>query len=284
MAARALALIYSSRGVARMGRAKSLPPTAGLSATAIRIPDAVSARFSHEYAAPSPQLFVHEGARQSLERRLTAASPGTPVSVSVTDNTHAMITHRYEGGVLRVRVHHMFLDAPANVQEALIRYVIRGDREASVLISRYIETNGHRVARRSRHIKLNPRGQHHDLLDIFQQLNDRYFDGAVDACVTWGKRSHSKLTKRKSIKLGSYSAPERLIRVNPALDRSWVPRYFVAYILYHEMLHHMMPSTRSENGRSMLHPPEFLEAERDYRYYERSLAWERGHIGRLLRS
>jgi hypothetical protein len=67
------------------------------------------------------------------------------------------------------------------------------------------------------------------------------------------------------------------------LDKSWVPRYFVSYILYHEMLHHVIPSSHGA-GRRMLHPPHFAARERMFRDYERSLTWERGHVTRLLRA
>jgi hypothetical protein len=53
--------------------------------------------------------------------------------------------------------------------------------------------------------------------------------------------------------------------------------------MHHEMLHHAVPETR-EGARAQLHPPEFRDREREYRYFERSLAWERGHIRRLLRA
>ncbi len=110
------------------------------------------------------------------------------------------------------------------------------------------------------------------------------FSSAVDALITWGRRSTRARTKpRRSIKLGSYSASERLIRVHPVLDKPWVPRYFVSYIVYHEMLHHVIPSSQG-SGRRMLHPPLFQERERLFRDFERSLAWERAHIGRLLRA
>ena len=49
------------------------------------------------------------------------------------------------GGVLRARVHLMFLDAPASVQEALVRYIVRGDRAASQIVGQYIDANGHRI-------------------------------------------------------------------------------------------------------------------------------------------
>jgi hypothetical protein len=256
-----------------------------MGAVAIRIPERMSSQLALVVPTSSPRLFVHEGARQALERRLCSAFPG-PVLLSITDNRQAIISHSIDRGVLRARIHHMFLDAPPNVLDALVRYVTSGDREASVLVGHYIEANAGRLARRSRQVPLVAAGKHHDLLRIFQDVNERYFDGAVNALITWGNRG-AKGTRRhdprKTIKLGSYAAVDRLIRVHPALDRTWVPRYFVAYIVYHEMLHHVMPATRGE-GRRNLHPPEFLARERDFRHYDRAIAWEKGHLGRLLRA
>ena len=68
-----------------------------------------------------------------------------------------------------------------------------------------------------------------------------------------------------------------------ALDRSWVPRYFVSYIVHHELVHHVVPPLRL-SGRALVHSPEFLRREREFRQYERAIAWEEAHIGRLLRS
>jgi hypothetical protein len=200
----------------------------------------------------------------------------------------------------------MFLDAPVAVVNALVRYVTRGDKRASELVGEYIEANGARLARRRpRAIPLVAKGAHHDLLAIFQDVNARYFGGACHALITWGKKQARRSDgPRKAIKLGSYSNLERLIRIHPALDRKWVPRYFVAFVVYHEMLHHMIPAargnaragianlsfdnsnlrTRGHVARRVLHPPEFLDRERLFRKYERALEWERRHIGRLLRT
>jgi hypothetical protein len=236
----------------------------------------------------SPRLFVHEGARQALERRLTSAFPG-PVTLSITDNRQAIISHSTEGGVLRARIHHMFLDAPPSILDALVRYIVRGDREASVLVGHYIDVNAAHLAKRARSVPLHTKGKHHDLLAIFQEVNERYFDGGINALVTWGARSvardraRAQGVKRRTIKLGSYNAVDRLIRIHPALDRAWVPRYFVAFIVYHECLHHLIPASRGE-GRRLLHPPEFVAKEREFRRYERATEWERKHIARLLRS
>jgi hypothetical protein len=256
---------------------------------AVRVPDPRHIQVEIPFPSGHPQIFVHEGARQSLERRLTQAAL-KPVMLSITDNRRSMIVFGSRDGVLRARLHHMFLDAPAAVQEALVRFVARGDREASTLVGRYIDQNGHRIRADRPFLRpLVTQGKHHDLLSVFETLNDKYFGGTVDALVTWGKSggrrasSRNGTSERRTVKLGSYSAVERLIRVHPVLDRSWVPRYFVSYIVYHEMLHHVIPAIVA-GGRRRLHPPAFLEREALFRDFDRSLAWEKTHIHRLLRA
>jgi hypothetical protein len=253
-------------------------------AAAIRIPERMGAQLRLVFPSAAPRLFVHEGARQALERKLRIAFPG-PVILSITDNRHSIITHRVQKGALHVRVHHMFLDAPSVVVDALVRYVTRGDRDASATLGDHIDDNGFRLARRKRNAPLVSKGKHHDLLDLFEGINERYFGGTVNAVITWGKRPtrKGKSAPRRTIKLGSYSAVDRLIRVHPALDQKWVPRYFVAYIVYHEMLHHVIPGSRGL-GRVNLHPPEFKEREKQFRHFERALEWERRRVARLLRS
>ncbi len=279
MATRSLApFLSTSRAVAaRMAR--------GQVAAAIRIPERIRAQLRLVFPAASPRLFVHEGARQSLERKLRAAFHG-PVILSITDNRHSIITHRVSsrgGRTLHARVHHMFLDAHPVVIDALVRYVTRGDRDASAILGDFIDDNGFQVARRKRNAPLVSKGKRHDLLELYGKLNDRYFGGTMNVLITWGKRPTTRSKERRTIKLGSYSAIDRLVRVHPALDRKWVPRYFVEYIVYHEMLHHVIPGSRGL-GRVNMHPPEFKEREREFRYYQRALEWERRHLGRLLRT
>jgi hypothetical protein len=262
----------------RRGAAPRIAPSA------VRIPDPRVTQLALRFASTGPQIFVHEGARQALERRFELRSGGA-VQLAVTDNRHHMITHSRERGRLRVRVHMMFLDAPESVQDALVDYVLYDDREGSNVVGSYIADNSHRI-RAARPVlgPLNTRGQFHDLLEILTRLNALYFGGAIDdVLITWGRRSRANGTPRTAIKLGSYSTTERLIRVHPVLDKKWVPRYFVSYIVYHELLHHVLPPMRI-GGRSVLHSEEFLRRERDFRHYDRAIAWEQAHISRLLRS
>jgi hypothetical protein len=245
---------------------------------ALRIPHS-----DHPDAGPGfvgPRIFVHEGARQALERRLGLASRG-PVQLAVTDNLRRMVTRTRVRGTLRVRVHMMFLGAPERVRQALVDYVVRGERRASRLVGEFIEKNQFRI-RASQPVKhpLATRGEHHDLGAILADVGNRYFPGSVsDVLITWARRTKPRTATRKTIKLGSYSATERLVRIHPALDRAWVPRYFIASIVHHELLHHVIPMTAGG-----VHPPELVRREREFSQYDRARVWEQKHVARLLRS
>jgi hypothetical protein len=247
---------------------------------AMRIPDPRHTPVPFTVGPLGPQIFIHEGARQTLERRLELAFQA-PVQLAVTDNLRRMVSHTRVRGTRRVRVHMMFLGAPERVRQALVEYIVRGDRRASGVLGDFIEANSHRI-RASRPVTgpLRVRGVSHDLSEILASVNAQYFNSAVgDVLVTWGRRTSPLGKARTTIKLGSYSATERLIRVHPALDRHWVPRYFLSYIVFHELLHHVIPAVPGS-----LHPPALLQREREFRFYERALAWEQKNIGRLLRA
>lgn len=279
-----IAFPFAQRPVGRDARARVpvRPLAPRIAPAAVRVPDPRHIQIEIPFPSGRPEIFVHEGARQSLERRLTQAAL-KPVLLSITDNRRSMIAFSSKGGVLYARLHHMFLDAPAGVQEALIRFVARGDREASDIVGRYIDHNGHRIRASRPFLRpLVTDGASHDLMGIFEKLNDKYFGGTVDSLITWGKVGRRRAEQRRSVKLGSYSAVERLIRIHPVLDRPWVPRYFVSFIVYHEMLHHVIPA-QVHGRRRLLHPPAFLEREALFRDYERALSWEKAHIRRLLR-
>jgi hypothetical protein len=251
----------------------------------VRVPQALKHESSDQAHHANSHLFVHEGARQQLEKSLRRVL-GRRIILAITDNRRTMITARSVGGALEVRVHHMFLDADLFTQHALGRYLRYGDRAANTAIGSYIEANQQRIRPASRRPGgLRTAGRKHDLKAIFDRLNDTYFQGMVDATVSWGRRTPTQRSggQRTSIKLGTYCADRKLIRIHPTLDRSWVPRYFVEYVVFHEMLHHMMPMP-VRAGRRELHPPQFREREQHFRHYTRALEWERLHVGRLLRS
>ena len=224
-------------------------------------------------------------AQDSLERRIRAHMTRGRVIVTLTDNRYTMISVRRQPKEKRfeVRLHHMFADADPVITRALARYVAENDADASRVLGDFIDANSGHVrgrARRQPAQVLFTAGEIHDLRAIYDELNARYFDNKIDAAITWGQRI-GRPRRRNSIKMGSYSVEDRLIRIHRSLDRELVPRFFVAWIVFHEMLH-QVHDIRVKNGRREFHSKEFLADEAMYDQFERAKSWERRNLDALL--
>jgi len=224
-------------------------------------------------------------AQDSLERRIRAHMTKGRVTVVLTDNRYTMISvrripkdKRYE-----VRLHHMFADADPVITRALARYIAENDPEASRILGDFIDGNSGHVrgrARRQPAQVIFTAGEHHDLRSIYDELNARYFANKIDALITWGAKN-GRPRRRNSIKMGSYAVEDRLIRIHRSLDREFVPRFFVAWIVFHEMLH-QVHDIRVKNGRREFHSKEFLADEAMYDRFDEAKRWERSHLDALL--
>ncbi len=224
----------------------------------------------------------------ALARRIRAHLDRGQVHVTLTDNRYTMISvrraarghgpRRYE-----VRLHCMFVDADPVITRALARYVVDNDREASRVLGDFIDANQEVVRGRTRKSPTQlilTAGDHHDLRTIFDELNARYFDGTIEAAITWGART-GRPKRRHSIKMGSYSVEERLIRIHRSLDRALVPRFFVEAIVFHEMLH-QVHDIKVKNGRREFHSKAFLADEMRFERYLEARVWERANLDALL--
>lgn len=135
--------------------------------------------------------------------------------------------------------------------------------------------------------RLSTRGRAVDLSPLADDLNLRYFGGALTAAITWGRRRprrrrpRRRRTERVSLQLGSYHPDQDLVRVHPALDQPWVPRFVLEAVIYHELLHAALPA-KVENGRRRLHTPEFRRRERLYPRLDEANAWIRENLRRLI--
>ena len=89
-------------------------------------------------------------------------------------------------------------------------------------------------------LNLRHEGTHFDLRAIFDDLNQRHFRGRLRGYkVVWGRRR--KHRPREYFIFGTIQEEDRVIRINPALDQPFVPLWFLRYVLYHEMLHSVVP-------------------------------------------
>lgn len=233
---------------------------------------------------PFPDLtaVAQESKRKELQDRLAAYLLKGRPRVVLTDNTHTMLSVKRGKGVYTYRMHHMFVAAPSTVLRALARYGLKQDGEAAVLLKRFIDANEERIRRRTgpRTVAIEVEGGHHNLQDLYDDINTRYFGGTIRARITWGPRTKRK-RRRGSVRLGSYTLEDELIRIHPVLDASDVPPWFVAWVVYHEMLHevHDMPIV---DGRRIYHTREFREAEARFERYAECVLWERTHLDKLL--
>jgi hypothetical protein len=125
------------------------------------------------------------------------------------------------------------------------------------------------------------RGRQHDLDLILGDLRARYFPDCTAVTIRWGRWSGR--TRTRSIRFGTYLPGEKLIRIHPALDQVFVPRSFVEFIVYHELLHHVIPPVRV-NGRYQIHSAAFRQREREFPAYAEAIAWRQQCLRLLLRS
>jgi hypothetical protein len=236
------------------------------------------------------QLDLFDARRWSRERRVHEAGRladvlsgelGEPVRLTVHDNRSIMVSWRRTRGLFHLRVHHMFLDAPREVVEALAAFGKPGSRHRSAAgrrIDAYVRHHRARIGG-GRQVKLEPRGRHHDLAALFEEENRARFGGAIQARIGWGAPRAGG--RRRSIKTGVYLHDQRVIRIHPALDRPEVPAYYVRAVVFHEMLHQAVP-VLERGGRRVIHSAEFRRRERAHPDFARARAWEAGHLHLLL--
>ena len=225
-----------------------------------------------------------EHARRLADR--LSALLAEDVRLTVHDNRSTMVSFRRRGPEVHYRIHHMFLDAPEEVVGALAAFAHAGRgmagrrREAGGRIDEWVKRHRHRISG-ARSQPVQPRGRAHDLQAIFDRINASHFGGAIEARIGWG--SVRVGDRRRTVKTGVYLEEGRLIRIHPSLDRPQVPEFYVAFIVFHEMLHQAVPA-REVNGRRVVHGAEFRRRERAWSDFERALAWERANIRLLLSS
>ncbi len=208
------------------------------------------------------------------------------VRLTVHDNRSTMVSYRRGGGEVHYRVHHMFLGAPEDVISALASFagnrrgVAARRREAGARIDTFVRVHREHIAA-PRHMPLQPRGRAHDLKLILDRLNAVHFGGAIDARIGWGPVRLGR--RRRTVKTGVYVQDARIIRIHPTLDRKEVPEFYVAAVVFHEMLHQVVPAIEV-NGRRIVHGREFRKREREYPDHARAKAWEEENLSLLLSS
>jgi hypothetical protein len=176
---------------------------------------------------------------------------------------------RSDNGRVHVRLADLLEGAPAPVHEALAQILLRKlyrkpiperfNRRYRLFLNRSDVRRKMLLLRQLRGRKQvsGPQGEHYNLLEIFEELNRRFFGGLLaQPALSWSRT-------RSRTMLGHFDPAHNAIVISRLFDGPGVPRLVVDYIVYHEMLHLRHPV---EHGRSRrcVHTREFREAERAF--------------------
>ena len=186
-----------------------------------------------------------------------------------------VLTIRRREDVVYVRFSDLLRRAPSAVLEgaaALLLARVYRRKAPPSLVEPYMEyaRSGRTRSRMNRmrrgRVRLaaaSPRGEHFDLENIFDELNENYFSGGL-------KRPHIGWSSKKwRRQFGCYDPGPNQILLNRRMDHPAVPRYAVEYVLFHEMLHVKHPTRRS--GCSLVsHSREFREEEKRFTEFEQA--------------
>jgi len=230
-------------------------------------------------------LITMDVANQERRQAWLSAQLTTHVTLIWTNNRSSMLFARGNAATgYQVRLHWIFRQAPDAIWCALVAYLRNKEAAAYRTIRAYIRHRHPLLVNPEQPLPrtplLQPQGHYFDLEAIYHDLNQRYFVNRVQAHITWSRRPPQR--RRTSIRFGSYQERDRLIRIHRLLDQSFVPRYVVENVVFHEMLHQLIPR-QYMHGRWYVHPPEFRRQERRFLYHQQAEQWQRQHLDRLLR-
>lgn len=126
----------------------------------------------------------------------------------------------------------------------------------------------------------NTKGNRYDLKDIFDQINNSYFDNTIVASVRWG--AQYSLTSYQTTKTAPTGERINLITIAGVYNHPDVPVFAIEAVMYHEMLHISVPPYK-KNGRNVIHSPEFKNKERMFAFYDQWREWEKKCIRDLAK-
>jgi len=174
---------------------------------------------------------------------------------------------RLESGRLEVRMSDLFSGAPAPVIEALAHILLGklyrkpvprlySHRYRLYMNRKDVRRQAHLVRQiRGRKFVSGPKGEHHDLQQIFESLNARFFDGMLGQPLLGWSRGVSRSM------LGHFDPSHNAIIISRVFDRAEAPALALEYVMFHEMLHLRYPVDHT-GAKRRVHTKEFRAAEK----------------------
>ena len=210
--------------------------------------------------------------QEHFQKQLEVYS-GQKIKLRINNNRSTMLSVRWNPDMTSVSLHRMFLQAPQNVMEELACYIAKPKKGLSAAVKAFIEKGTQHLDYSAELdlTQLQTKGQVHDLLTVYSEVNQQYFGGELDLKITWAGLHRPR--NRIRVSLGRYYHPLKLIRIHRVLDQHAVPDYVLAFIIFHEMLHHLYPPVVLKNGRNQIHHKAFYDHEARFEHFQRAQDW-----------
>ena len=210
-----------------------------------------------------------------------------PVMLTFTDNRSTMLSFRRNRGRINVRLHRMFRHADTTMLGHLARYLSGKQKSSAAAIDAFIAEHRGEIDRtKQRRASLLSEGRFVNLDEVLARVSDHYFGGPQEVAIGWGPAPRRRRRSRRygtfSRALATYHYEDRLIRISPVLDTPDVPPFVIDWIVYHELLHHVLPVVR-HGTKNIYHSAKFRALERAFEHYEKAKAWEEKHMAQLLK-
>lgn len=209
-------------------------------------------------------------------QEILSALTQSKIELNINQNRSTMIrVLERKKKYTRLSIHHMFLEAPNEVIEALVMLLKnKRDKTSTKLIHQYIEHNSSKYDEKK---SLNPnklitQGKTYNLSHLYQRVNEQYFFSKLNLYITWFG-TQNKIPRRQ-MTFGLYDHPQKLIKINRLLDTIETPQYFIEYIIYHEMLHEVYRPIVKANQRRSIHTKQFREKEKLFLQYDAAKVFE----------
>lgn len=211
--------------------------------------------------------------RNTLFQKALESDLGKKLQLKINDNRSTMLSVRWEPGCTKVSMHRMFLNAPQNIMQALACYIRQEDKIIHPNIKAFIEEGLRKLdysPTLNKH-KLYQSGNVYHLKQIYDSLNKEYFQNELNLFITWFGTGRQR--SRTRVTFGLYHDSMKLIKINRLLDSPSFPDYFVAYVIYHEMVHHVCPAYVDARGINRVHSKEFKAREAKFKYFDLAQQW-----------
>lgn len=218
-------------------------------------------------------MLTKEQFHQELEKRSQLN-----LRVRINQNTSTYLSVKSVKGHTIASIHEIFLQSSQEVLDALALYLQgKKSKESRKLIRRHIQETDFR--KEGFLEPSNLEGCFYHLGHLYSEIKHMYFDCDLDLKLTWFSPRKSRFrrhfVKSRSMTFGEYRQALGLIRINRILDQKTVPKFFIAFVIYHEILHHLYPPYVDEKGICRYHGKEFKRQERKFLQYDAVTAWKR---------